>query len=71
MTDDDLDPVVTVTDAMEAGFCPPGIVKWIKSQGKDYRAFRDGKYRVSDFASSMDGYATQVLRHIKNKRGQQ
>ena len=66
---DDLDPVVTVTDVMEAGFCPPGIVKWIKERGMSYRDLRDGKYRVSDFADNMDGYAIRVLEHIQKKRG--
>lgn len=65
----ELDPVITIRDIMSAGICAPGIARWIKDQGMDYRDFKAGKYRVSDFADSTDGYAIQVVRHIKNMRG--
>lgn len=66
----DDNPIITVADVMAAGFCPPGIVKWMREKGMDYRKFRNGEYRLSDFEDVMDGYAEQVVRHIKQNRGE-
>lgn len=66
---DDNDPVITIRDVMAAGFCAPGFARWVKSYGLSYKDFKEGRYRVSDFEQSEDGYAQQVVRYIKAKRG--
>lgn len=63
------DPVITIQDIREAGFCVLGLAKWFKDQDLSYKDLKAGKYRVSDFENWNDGYAQQVLRYIKTKRG--
>lgn len=63
------DPVITITDCMDAGHCATGIAAWYRQHGFNAReAFRSG-VRASEALATGDGLACQIVeRTLLNKK---
>lgn len=65
--------IVTIDDAVKAGLCAKGFVRWAKARGMTPRAIRDilaNGMQLSALEMIDDPYAKRVCDWVKeNKRG--
>lgn len=55
--------LVTVADAVKAGFCIKGLRAWAENEGLDFRDLWWNGMPVKELEAMNDAYANQILAH--------